>query len=61
METATHFKTTQISPWYVGRFSDVDGANVFRQRMSEDIDYLRKEDAAYGIHRDYTPVVVSLR
>lgn len=29
--------------------------------MSEDIDFLQKEDAAYGIHRDYTPVVVSLR
>ncbi|KAI5452587.1 hypothetical protein NCC49_000748 [Naganishia albida] len=50
-------RVQNISPWYVGRFSDIDGANVFRQRMREDIDYLRKEDAAYGIHRDYTPVV----
>ncbi|KAJ9101649.1 hypothetical protein QFC20_005181 [Naganishia adeliensis] len=50
-------RVQNISPWYVGRFSDVEGANVFRQRMSEDIDFLQKEDAAYGIHRDYTPVV----
>lgn len=49
----------QLSPWYVGRFSDGDGADVFRQRMRDDMALLKREDAMYGIHRDYTPVVVS--
>lgn len=52
------FSPWQISPWYVGRFADIEGANEFRQRMAEDIKFLKEEDAVYGIHRNYTPVVV---
>lgn len=48
----------QVSPWYVGRFADVEEANAFRERMREDIAFLKQEDEIYGIHRDYTPVVV---
>jgi hypothetical protein len=45
----------------VGRFSDAEGADVFRQRMREDMEFLKREDEAHGIRRDYTPVVVSLQ
>lgn len=48
----------QLSPWYVGRFSDGEGADVFRQRMRDDMALLKREDTMYGINRDYTPVVV---
>lgn len=58
-DRATNIAGYQLSPWYVGRFSDAEGADIFRQRMRDDMELLKREDAAYGIHRDYTPVVVS--
>ncbi|KAJ9126229.1 hypothetical protein QFC24_001953 [Naganishia onofrii] len=50
-------KVQNISPWYVGRFADVEGADEFRQRMAGDMRFLKDEDAAHEIRRDYTPVV----
>lgn len=38
----------------------MEGANTFKDRMQDDITYLKKEDSEFGIKRDYSPVVVSL-
>jgi hypothetical protein len=48
-----------MSPWYVGRFGTIEDAGNFKQRMVDDIEYLRHQDGQLGLKRDYSPVVVS--
>jgi hypothetical protein len=48
-----------MSPWYVGRFGTIEDAANFKQRMVEDTQYLQAQDEELGLHRDYSPVVVS--
>jgi len=48
-----------MSPWYVGRFGTIEDAANFKQRMLEDMQYLQAQGEELGLHRDYSPVVVS--
>ncbi len=65
---------TQISPWFVGRFSNSDEADEWRRSIREDMDVIRAGDESLNlmpgeIHtggrghnrgRDFAPVVVSV-